>query len=248
MKKGKKILVGTSGYNYQHWKGVFYPKEIKQNKWLEFYSQHFNTVELNVTFYRLPQKKAFQSWYERAPRDFAFVIKGSRYITHIKRLNACAAPLNLFFKNAAPLKEKLFCVLWQLPPSLKIDLKRLEKFVNILKRKYSFCKHSFEFRHQSWFNDITYEIFEKNNINLCIAHSPNLAVYEVPTSDFLYFRFHGGQRLYSSNYTDQELKEWAQKTKKLSRGKKIVFAFFNNDASGFAVKNALRLRRLLTKK
>ncbi|UCG35853.1 MAG: DUF72 domain-containing protein [Candidatus Omnitrophota bacterium] len=244
----KRILVGTSGYNYEHWKGVFYPKDIKQNKWLQFYSQHFNTVELNVTFYRLPQKKAFQSWYQRTPKNFAFVIKGSRYITHIKRLNACSQPLNLFFKNAAPLKEKLFCVLWQLPPSLKFDLKRLENFVLLLKKKYSSCRHSFEFRHESWFNDTTYELLKDNNINLCIAHSPNFPAYEVALSNFIYLRFHGGEQLYSSNYTDSELKNWAQKAKKLSKGKSIIFAFFNNDAQGFAIKNALKFRKLLNEK
>lgn len=244
----KKILIGTSGYNYGHWKGIFYPNDLKPNKWLEFYCQQFNTVELNVTFYRLPQKKAFQSWHQRTPKDFAFVIKGSRYITHIKRLHACSQPLKLFFQNAAPLKEKLFCVLWQLPPSLKFDLKRLEKFVAILKKKYSLCKHSFEFRHQSWFNSQTYEVLGDNNMNLCIAHSPNFPVYEVPISNFLYFRFHGGQQLYSSNYTDSELKNWAQKAKKSSRGKSIIFAFFNNDAQGFAIKNALRFKELLNEK
>jgi len=241
----KKILVGTSGYNYGHWQGVFYPKGIKQNEWLQFYCQYFNTVELNVTFYRLPQKKAFQSWHQRTPKDFRFVIKGSRYITHIKRLNACAQPLKLFFQNACALKEKLSCVLWQLPPSLKFDLKRLEKFIKILKGKYPWCLHSFEFRNQSWFNSRTYKLLGDNNMNLCIAHSPNFPVYEVTTSDFLYLRFHGGQKLYSSNYTDSELKEWVQKTKRLSRGKKIIFAFFNNDAGGFAVKNALRFKELL---
>ena len=248
VKMKKAILVGTSGYNYLHWRNIFYPKGLAQNKWLSFYIQHFNTVELNVTFYRLPSKKTFEGWYKKTPKDFKFVIKGSRYITHIKRLKDCRDPLNLFFKNSSPLKEKLICVLWQLPPSLKVDLKRLENFIKIIKKKYTHCRHSFEFRNETWFNKDTYNILKKNDLNLCIADSANLTTHEVITSDFIYLRFHGGKILYGSNYSDKELKMWARKAKKWLRAKKMLLAFFNNDASGFAVKNALKFKELLNEK
>lgn len=115
-----KIFVGTSGWNYPHWaNGVFYPAGLSQSKWLEYYAKHFNSVELNVTFYRLVQKKTFQNWYKRTPKNFYFVAKGSRFITHMKKLRAAKEPLNLFMDNVSELKEKLAAVLWQLPPALR---------------------------------------------------------------------------------------------------------------------------------
>ena len=239
-----KVLVGTSGYSYKHWKDVFYPSALTQNKWFQFYTKTFKAVELNVTFYRLPSRKTFQGWFEKSPKNFKFVIKGSRYITHIKRLKGCKESLKLFFGNASGLENKLICVLWQLPPSFKYDLKRLEKFIDLLK-KYPKCFHSMEFRHQTWFNNDTYDILKGNNINLCIADSPNFPSYEVITSNFLYLRFHGGKTLYGSQYSEKELKAWAQKTKKWLKGKKLLLAFFNNDAHGFAVKNALQFKKIL---
>lgn len=244
----KHIYIGTSGYNYQHWKGIFYPKNLTQSKWLQFYCQHFKIVELNVTFYRLPSKENFKSWHRKTPKDFKFVIKGSRYITHIKRLKSCHGPLKVFFANASALKEKLTCVLWQLPSSFKFDLKRLKDFIGIIKKKYSFCLHSFEFRHNSWFNEQTFSLLKENNINLCIADSPELKTPEVITSNFIYLRFHGGKILYESNYSKKELKMWAKKAKSCLRGKKLLLTFFNNDTQGFAIKNALEFREMLSEK
>jgi len=243
--KFKGIYVGTSGYSYQHWKSRFYPPQFPASKWLQFYSQHFNIVELNITFYRLPAKKAFQSWYLKTAKNFKFVIKGSRFITHIKRLKECRGPLRLFFNRAEALKEKLACVLWQLPPSLKCDLERLDKFIKILKNRYSSCRHSFEFREKSWFNPQTYNILNKNDINLCIADAPNFRTPVELTSSFIYLRFHGGKILYGSQYSDKELKNWAQNAKKWLKKKPLLFAFFNNDAYAFAVKNALKFKELL---
>jgi len=243
----KKIFIGTSGYNYQHWKNIFYPKNLTPQKWLEFYTQHFNSVELNVTFYRLPQSTAFSSWYKRSPTSFRFVIKGSRFITHIKRLKECQKPLKLFFKRASNLKEKLVCILWQLPPSLKCDLTRLEKFIKLLKGWPQYM-YSFEFRNQTWFNGNTYQLFENNNINLCIANSPSFPCYEVITSNFLYLRFHGGKILYGSEYSSKELRKWGQKTRKWLKNSPTLFAFFNNDAYGFAIKDALTFRELISER
>lgn len=245
--KMKSIFVGTSGYNYLHWKKTFYPSDLDFRKWLEFYSQYFNTVELNVTFYHLPKKEVFKNWYKRTPKDFRFVIKGSRFITHIKKLRDCLASLKIFFENASYLREKLSCVLWQLPPSLKYDFSLLENFIKILKRKYSSILHSFEFRHKSWFTGNTYQLLKKHDINLCIADSPNFPSYKFLTSSFIYLRFHGGKILYGSNYSDKELRNWVKETKEWLKNKKLLFAFFNNDAYGFAVKNALKFKELLIK-
>jgi len=242
----KNIFIGTSGYNYTHWTNKFYPKDVPQKRWLEFYAQTFNSVELNVTFYRLPKDIIFQNWHKRTPSDFRFVIKGSRFITHIKRLRGCKDPLNLFMQRAAHLKEKLACVLWQMPPNLSYDAKRIKSFIMHLK-KWPQYLYSFEFRNESWFNDELYGIFRENNINLCIADSPSYPYRETLTSNFLYLRFHGGKKLYGSNYSSSELKKWKNKSVMWMKGKNTLFAFFNNDAYGFAVENALYFQKLLSK-
>ena len=238
------IYVGTSGWNYPHWKKVFYPQGLPQSKWLKHYVESFNCVELNVTFYRLVKKQTFENWRRNTPEDFCFIAKGSRFITHIKRLNNVKQPLELFVGNAKGLKEKLALVLWQLPPSFKKDVKRLQIFLKLLKKTK--LRHSFEFRNDTWFDKEVYDLLKDYNSCLCIAHSPRFPCQRIVTADFLYLRFHGGQTLYSSNYSDKELKEWAKFAREYKRSKDI-FSFFNNDAKGFAVKNALRFRELLNK-
>ena len=243
------IYVGTSGWNYSHWKGVFYPQGLSQTKWLEFYHQYFNCVEVNVTFYRLVQKKTFENWHKRTPQNFSFVIKGSRFITHIKKLADAKDSLNLFINNVKGLEEKLSLILWQLPPSFKKDTKRLVGFLKLLKKTK--IRQVFEFRNETWFNQETYDLLKDYNFCLCIAHSNRFPCLKEATADFLYLRFHGGESLYSSNYSDKELKEWAGFAREFSaKGGKAgknrdIFAFFNNDAQGFAIKNALRFTELL---
>ncbi|NIM47423.1 MAG: DUF72 domain-containing protein [Candidatus Aenigmarchaeota archaeon] len=242
-----KVYIGTSGYSYPHWSdGVFYPSGLYQPKWLEFYAENFNTVELNVTFYRLPAKKVFEGWYGRTPKDFLFVVKGSRFITHIKRLKNVEEPISLLFDRALALKEKLGMILWQLPPSLKVDTKRLEQFLKLLKTQ-SKSRYTFEFRNQSWFTDKIYELLKKYNAALCIADSPSFPKEEVVTADFVYVRFHGGTELYGSNYSDKELSNWAQKIKKWTKQNLDVYCYFNNDAYGYAIQNARTLKDLVKK-
>lgn len=235
-------FVGTSGWSYPHWQDVFYPDGLSQSKWLEHYAQFFNCVELNVTFYRLVQKKTFHNWYKRTPDKFYFVAKGSRFITHIKKLKGIGESLALFIDNAKGLKEKLSAVLWQFPPGFKRDLKRLETFLKLLKKTK--IRQAFEFRHQTWFDREVYALLKKYNACLCIAHSGHFPCVREITADFVYLRFHGGESLYSSDYSDRELKEWSDFAKST---KKDIFAFFNNDAYGYAVKNALKFRGLLEK-
>jgi uncharacterized protein YecE (DUF72 family) len=243
-----KAFVGTSGYNYGHWGGgVFYPPELPQREWLEYYARHFSTVELNVTFYRLPALPVFQGWKKRTPARFAFAVKGSRYITHIKRLKDCREPIMLFLKNASGLGRKLNVILWQLHPGMKCDSSRLENFCSMLKRSVRGrrIRHAFEFRHPSWFCDEVYGLLHSFNHALCIADSPIWPRVEAVTADWIYLRFHGGRALYGSNYSDGELGEWAAKARAWLAAGRAVFAYFNNDAHGFAVRNALRLRELI---
>ncbi len=245
MKAGK-LYIGTSGYSYNHWSGgIFYPPGLKQDKWLEYYCKHFNTVELNVTFYRLPQKGAFAGWNKRTPENFIFAIKGSRFITHIKRLRAAAEPLKLMFKRAEPLSKKIDVVLWQLPPKFKCDIKRLSDFLKNLQR-YKNVRHVFEFRDASWFNKDIYKLLKKSNIAICGADWPECSNDIHETCDFIYIRRHGASaRLYSGCYSGAQLKQDANLIKRhLSKGKD-VYIYFNNDAYGYAVKNAKDLKKII---
>lgn len=238
-----KYFIGTSGWNYSHWQGIFYPKDLSQGRWLEHYARFFNSVELNVTFYRLVRKRTFQNWYQRTPKEFYFVAKGSRFITHIKRLKAVKEPLSLFIDNVIELKEKLTAILWQLPPSFKKDFKKLESFLKLVQKTK--IRQVFEFRNETWFDKEIFILLKEYNACLCIAHSGRFPYAKESTSDFIYLRFHGGQSLYSSNYSDKELKQWTNFAKKFKQ--KDIFAFFNNDAYGYAIKNALKFRELLEK-
>ena len=243
-----KAYIGTSGYIYNHWSGVFYPEGLAKDKWLEYYCKFFDTVELNVTFYCLPQETAFKNWYKRTPDNFIFTLKGSRFITHIKKLNDCEEPLELFFNRAKHLKEKHKMILWQTPPNFKVDLERLEKFCGLLE-KISPPKlhHAFEFRHESWFCEEVYQILEKYNVALVKGDYPlGIPQEDMPeTADFVYLRRHGPSDLYSSNYSDNQLKKDAKHIKNWLNNNKDVFVYFNNDADGFAIKNALKLKKMI---
>ena len=241
--------MGTSGYNYPHWwNGIFYPSELPQRKWLEFYADYFETVELNVSFYRLPKKEVFEGWQKRTPKDFLFAVKGSRFITHIKRLKDCREPLTLLFEHASPLREKLGVVLWQLPPRFKFQKERLEGFCILLSTlaRSKLSRHAFEFRDESWLCREAFQILEEFKFAFCIAHGPGFPCLETVTSDYIYLRLHGGEVLYGSNYSDKELRGWAEKIQNWAEKGKTVFIYFNNDAFGFATKNALTLKRLLS--
>lgn len=243
MSSKQKIHIGTSGYSYSHWQDVFYPASLSESKWLEYYVKYFKTVELNITFYRLPQEKIFKSWYKRTPKDFVFAVKGSRFISHIKKLKDVAEPLKLFFSRLKYLKKKTCVVLWQLPPAWKLNLKRLEEFLKMQKR-YK-IRQAFEFRNKTWFCPEVYQLLKKYNAALCIADSPDWPEVEEATADFIYIRLHGGKILYGSNYSAAELKEWAKKIKKWTKNRKNVYVYFNNDFEGYAVKNALELKEIL---
>ncbi|MEE9584284.1 MAG: DUF72 domain-containing protein [Candidatus Brocadiales bacterium] len=246
-KKRAAALVGTSGFTYKHWgSGVFYPIKLPQREWLEFYAEHFDTVELNVTFYRLPSEDTFRSWYRRPTKTFKFALKGSRFITHVKRLKDCREPLKLYFKRARLLKEKLSVVLWQMPPRFRKDIPRLRDFVRAL-RVYRTTRHAFEFRDKTWFDAGVYEILHEADMALCMADWPRFKVEIPETAGFVYLRRHGpeGGRLYAGCYPKADLRRDAREIKKWLSAGKDVYVYFNNDAHGWAVKNALAVRKLL---
>jgi uncharacterized protein YecE (DUF72 family) len=238
-----KYRIGCSGFLYDSWRGIFYPADLPQKRWLSFYVEKFDTVELNVTFYRLLKKEAFERWYKETPPQFSFILKGSRFITHIKKLKDVELPLLTFFNTTAPLLEKLEVVLWQLPPNFKVNLKNLVDFIEAIK-PYP-VRHVFEFRHKSWINKRVFRLLSASNIAVCMADWPKL-IDELPlTADFVYIRRHGESGSYATNYTTEQLKKDAKRIKTYLKLGKDVYIFFNNDALGYAPKNAMELRTIL---
>jgi len=232
-----KIFVGTSGFSYPHWRGIFYPENLPQKDWFLYYTKHFDTVELNVSFYRLPRREIFEGWRRRAGDKFVFAVKGWRMITHIRKLKKCQEEIKRFFEAANGLKSKDM-ILWQLPPSLKFDSFLLVDFLAMLPKGW---RHAFEFRHPSWGDEKTWEILRKYKAAAVFQDFPDWPIFEEVTADFVYLRFHGKESLYSSCYTEKELKDWAKKIKNWQKQGLDVYAYFNNDALGYAIENAKRL-------
>ncbi len=168
----KRLWIGTSGYNYPHWRaGVFYPPKLPQSKWLEFYASIFNSVEINATFYKLATQEAVKGWYKQTPPDFRFVVKGSRFITHMKKLTEPVPALRKFFRPLKPLSDKLSLVLWQFPENFKVNPERLQTFIKAF-RKFSDAQLVFEFRNPTWFAEAVTEIIEKDHAAFCRADRP----------------------------------------------------------------------------
>ena len=237
------VHIGCSGFTYPHWSGTFYPDSLPQRRWFEYYCTIFRTVELNVTFYRLPLEKTFARWRDESPPDFSFSLKGSRFITHIKRLIDAEEPLERFFGRALALGDKLKVVLWQFPPSFGPSPERLERFLTLLDRYPA--RHTFEFRHEGWINDGIYALCREHNASLCRADWPAF-LHDLPaTADFVYIRRHGKGGNYASRYSRDDLLHDAARMKASLGEGKNVFIYFNNDAFGYAPENARELMELM---
>jgi uncharacterized protein YecE (DUF72 family) len=238
------IRIGCSGWNYQHWRnGVFYPPRCPARLWLEFYARHFDTVEINATFYRLPRKDAVANWVEQTPAEFVFAVKASRYLTHLKRLTDLDQGVRRFYERIEPLVEspKLGPVLWQLPGNFHRDDERLAQALAALPPG----RHCFEFRHESWFTEEVCELLRSHGAALVIGDTPTrpFQAHEL-TADWTFIRFHHGTRGRNSNYSERELEEWAVRIEDWA-ARLDVYAYFNNDWKGYAVRNGLWLRRRL---
>lgn len=239
-----KIYVGTSGWQYSNWRGSFYPENLPQKDWLRYYSEYFDTVEVNSSFYRQTTAETFKKWQSEVGPRFVFSVKGNRFITHIKRLKDCEEPLKKFFEVASSLGKHV--ILWQLPPSLKQDIQRLEEFLRMLLHLGGGFRQAFEFRHHSWVDDRIWNILQKYNAAAVFQDWKEWPQIRVVTANFIYLRFHGQKVLYTSNYSDEELKVWAKSCKRWIKEGKDVYAYFNNDAAGHAVPNALTLKKLIS--
>jgi uncharacterized protein YecE (DUF72 family) len=239
------VRIGCSGWNYASWKDEFYEGKPAR-LWLEHYARHFDTVEVNNTFYRLPNRDAVANWERTAPPGFTFTIKMSRYVTHIKRLTDLGTGLQRFYERIEPLlrSAKMGPVLWQLPPTFKRDDERLRA---ALERFPEEQRHCIEFRHPTWFVDETYEALREHGVALVIGDRPEVKPFQahVFTADWTFVRFHYGSRGRRGNYSEAELQEWAA-TFREWREQVGVFMYFNNDWEVFAVRNALRMKELLT--
>jgi uncharacterized protein YecE (DUF72 family) len=243
MKKGK-IYIGTSGWHYKHWKGTFYPQDIKDAEQFSYYSRYFKTVEINNSFYRLPTLKTFTDWKKASPARFIFSVKASRYITHMKKLKADPESISNFFTNAAGLGAKLGPILFQLPPGWKVNVERFSGFLPTLPSAH---RYTFEFRNQTWYTDEIYALLRKYNCAFCIYELERHLTPLQETADFIYIRLHGPGNKYQGSYTKAALKKWAQRCLDWQQQKKDVFVYFDNDQEGYAAFNALQLEELVKK-
>ena len=235
------IRIGCSGWQYRHWRGDFYPAELPQSAWLDHYARRFDTVEINNTFYRLPEAPTFAAWARRAPPGFVYAVKASRYLTHMKKLKDPAEPLKRFFTRARRLEHAFGPVLYQLPPRWPVNLDRLETFLKALPRTR---RHAMEFRDRSWYSDPVFALLERYKVTLCLHDMSGSASGKLVIGPFVYVRFHGVQK-YSGRYDDKTLDGWADWLALRAREGRAIYAYFNNDTGGHAPRDAARLRERL---
>lgn len=232
--------LGTSGWSYTDWRGRFYPEDIPQREWLPFYARHFATVEINMTFYRFPKPETLSGWLDKTPSDFTFTLKANRQITHRKKLKGVKSQVRYFYILADSLRDRLGCILFQLPPSLTLNLDLLKDFLSSLSPQY---KNVIEFRHESWYTEEVYELLRSHNVIFCVVSAPELPEHIIETAETSYYRFHGRIGWYKYNYSDAELKQWAEAIKKTKA--KECYIYFNNDYQAYAVSNCRQLGEFL---
>jgi uncharacterized protein YecE (DUF72 family) len=246
--------IGCSGWNYKSWRGHFYPRDMPAGEWLTRYSSVFDTVEVNGTFYRLPEASTFAAWREQTPARFLLAIKASRYLTHLKRLREPEEPLARLFDRARELGPKLGPVLYQLPGHFHRDLARLEEFLRALParvrgarrskgRQTLLLQHVIEFRHPSWYVSETFQLLADHDVALCLHDKLGSEITEPLVGPCLYVRFHGTSGHYHGSYDDRALERWAGRVVEHAADGVPVYAYFNNDPDAIATENALTLRR-----
>ena len=236
------LRVGCSGWQYKHWRGNFYAADLPQSRWFQHYATVFDTVEINNSFYRLPEASTFANWADKAPRGFLFAVKASRFLTHMKKLKDPEEPVERFFSRAGALGRHLGPVLYQLPPGWKLDGARLEHFLQILPRGVA---HVIEFREPSWYTDQVFELLQRHRVSLCLHDMPGSATGRMRIGPAVYVRFHGASGRYDGSYPESRLEDWAGWLHEQRTRRTDVYAYFNNDVGGHAPRNALTLRRTL---
>lgn len=238
------VHIGTSGWHYAHWKGPFYPQDIKKADWLGFYAERFDCVELNNSFYNLPDPQACDAWREQTPAGFRFSVKAWRMITHRKKLKDPEEYLRRFFEPLARLGEKAGPVLFQLPPRWRCNVARLQTFLETLPRGDG-QRYAFEFRDPSWHNDEVYAALEAHGAAFCVFELGGMRSPVVTTANLGYVRLHGPDGPYAGSYPRRTLRRWAERLEAWRRKGRDTWLFFDNDEAGYAAKNALLLRDLV---
>ena len=228
------VHIGTSGFLYEHWRGRFYPPAARGAE-LEYFAARFDTVELNVTFYRMPSSATFRGWAGRVPEGFVFAVKASRYLTHVRRLREPKEPVAFLMERAGELGSHLGPILLQLPPDMPVDLDRLAATLEAFPRS---VRIAFEPRHTSWFTDGLRQLLTEHGVALCLADRRGPLMPAWRTADWGYLRFHAGRARPASCYTEPALATWAANTRELYGSTSTVFAYFNNDHSGCALRDA----------
>lgn len=239
------LYIGTSGYSYKDWRGIFYPKGVAQKNWLSYYAERYNTVEINATFYGHFEKHVFARWRDDTPETFVFTLKGPRSITHVKRLADAGDDIERFLEGARALGTKLSALLWQLPPGFKYDSQAdFDQLAAFLAALPADVRQVVEFRHESWFRDDVYGLLNARGAGFCINDSSKFPARDMDTGGFSYVRFHGPEALYASLYSLEQMAAWAERLRpRLDQGD--VYCYFNNDWDGRALRNANELRDLL---
>ena len=235
------LYVGTSGWQYPHWRHVFYPQRLPPRGWLPYYAERFRTVEVNNTFYNLPHKSVFEHWRETSPADFVFALKMSRFLTHLRRLRDPQEPVDRFLERAQLLGPKMGPVLVQLPPRFSLHLERLS---DTLAQFPPSVRLAVEFRDASWFVDETRELLQRHQAALCIADSPRRKQPAWRTAAWGFVRFHEGAGAHAPGYEREELRRWVGRIAELWPARNDVYVYFNNDALGYAIRDAVTFAEL----
>jgi uncharacterized protein YecE (DUF72 family) len=238
------LWVGTSGWQYRHWRATFYPEKLAQARWLDHYTERFRTVEVNNTFYHLPEASTFEKWRERTPGDFVLAVKMSRFLTHLKRLRDPEEPVERFMTRAEKLGDKLGPVLLQMPPQMEAEPERLAETLELIPRG---VRVAAEFRHPSWFTHQVFEILSEHGAALCLADSPRRKTPQVRTADWGFVRFHEGRATPRPCYGEQALGTWVEKLAELFGPDRDVYAYFNNDWRACAIRDAIVFAHLAKK-
>ena len=241
-KRNKDLRIGTSGWTYDHWRGRFYPQELPDDQWLEHYAQRFRSVEINNSFYHLPAAKTLRRWCDSVPPDFVFTAKGSRYITHMKKLKDPQEGIVRFIERISVLGDRLGPVLFQMPPNWSFNEKRLKDFLDSLSGEF---RYAFEFRDQRWLNERTYEALAEHGAAFCIYELDGFMSPKQVTADFIYIRLHGPGGPYQGSYGDSDLSGWAGAISAWHGKGMEVYCYFDNDEAGNAADNARRLQDML---
>jgi uncharacterized protein YecE (DUF72 family) len=237
----KQWRIGCSGYHYPEWKGLFYPERLAKNRWFDFYCQHFNTIELNVTFYRFPRVEFLKNWYDRSPIDFTFSVKAPRLITHFKKFKDAQHYLSDFYGTVKEgLSEKAACVLFQFPANFQYDDDRLDRIMQLLDLSF---KNVLEFRHPGWWNEKVFRLLSERDIIFSGMSHPSLPDDVIHTSRWIYYRFHGVPHLYSSRYELPQLDRIVNQIQH-KEGLKESYLYFNNTAEGAAIENARQIKEI----